>query len=116
VLLILTGVGCLAGNPDLRQLAIWPVGYFGDWLPFAMISRALFVYHDILPLIFGVFSFVIAIDVVLGSRPAAKTCFFAIWCALSLGSWIFFAPWRYAMEGYGWDIRAWYPCIFEGRT
>jgi dolichyl-phosphate-mannose--protein O-mannosyl transferase len=115
-LLILAAVGYFAGNSDLTQLVIWPVGYFGSWLPFALVPRVLFVYHYLLPLIFGVFSFVIAIDVILGSHRTAKTCFFAIWCLLSLGSWIFFAPWCYAMEGYDWGIRAWYPWIFEGRT
>jgi dolichyl-phosphate-mannose--protein O-mannosyl transferase len=93
--LLLLGVaafGYCAGNAELCNLAIWPIGYFASWLPFALIPRVIFVYHYLIPLIFGVFSFAVAIDVLLKKHPIAKSCFFASWSIAGIGSWPFFAP------------------------
>jgi dolichyl-phosphate-mannose--protein O-mannosyl transferase len=109
----LSVIGYFLGNTDLTALAIWPVGYFASWLPFALIPRVIFVYHYLVPLIFGIFAFAASLELLLSRVPVVRTCFFVIWCAISLTSWVFFAPWCYAMEGYDWDIRAWYPWIFE---
>jgi dolichyl-phosphate-mannose--protein O-mannosyl transferase len=106
-------VGYFVGNTDLTALAIWPVGYFTSWLPFALVPRVIFVYHYLVPLIFGVFAFAASVEVILSRAPVARACFFALWIGTALISWVFFAPWCYAMEGYDWNIRTWYPWLFE---
>jgi dolichyl-phosphate-mannose--protein O-mannosyl transferase len=111
--IILAVFGYLNGNVRWAGLSMWSVGYFASWLPFALIPRVIFVYHYLVPLIFGVFAFAASIDVALEKFPVAKNAFFVVWFVASMGSWVFFAPWCYAMTGFDWGIRTWNRWMFD---
>jgi dolichyl-phosphate-mannose--protein O-mannosyl transferase len=111
--LVASVIGYFIGYLPWTNLAIWAAGYLASLLPFALIPRVIFVYHYLVPLIFGVFAFATALDVLLARFPVAKNCFFVIWCVVALSSWVFFAPWCYAMTGYDWGIRTWYRQMFD---
>jgi dolichyl-phosphate-mannose--protein O-mannosyl transferase len=111
--LIAAALGYFLGRIELCNLGIWAAGYFASLLPFALIPRVIFVYHYLVPLIFGVFAFAAAIDVLMLRFPVAKNCFFVVWFVMAAASWVFFAPWCYAMTGYDWGIRTWYRQLFD---
>jgi dolichyl-phosphate-mannose--protein O-mannosyl transferase len=111
---VLGVIGYFVGNSDLTALVIWPVGYLSSLLPFALVPRVIFVYHYLVPLIFGIFGFASCMELLMLNVPVARICFFVLWCAVSISFWIFFAPWCYGMCGYDWVIRTWHPWIFFG--
>lgn len=112
VCLITAIIGYWVGNRGVAELIIWPIGYYASWLPFALIPRALFVYHYLVPLIFGICSVCAVIDVLLSRMSYNRAIVFTIWLAIAISTWIFFAPWCYAMEDYDWSIRTWRPRLF----
>ena len=111
--LMLAIVAYVMGNVPVVGLVIWPVGYFASLLPFALIPRALFVYHYLVPLIFGAFSVTAFVDVLLSNNLSVRGCVFTLWLVFVIGSWVFFSPWCYAMEGTNWRARTWYRGMFR---
>lgn len=112
ICLFLAIFGYFVGNVGLTKLIVWPAGYYSSWLPFALIPRVLFVYHYLVPLIFGCFSFVVALDVLLSNAKKWKTAIFVLIAIAEILSYIFFAPWTYAMAGYSWSARIWKKKMF----
>lgn len=105
--LFLAVCGYFFGNVGLTKLIVWPAGYYASWVPFALIPRVLFVYHYLVPLIFGCFSFVTALDVILSNVKKWRVAVLVLICVAEIMMYVFFAPWTYAMEGFNWGIRMW---------
>lgn len=112
ICLFLAGFGYFFGNVGLTKLIIWPAGYYASWIPFCLIPRVLFVYHYLVPLIFGCFSFAAALDVLLSNYKKWKSSLFVLIAALTITMYIFFAPWMYAMANFNWGIRTWKSKMF----
>ena len=111
--LALAIISYVIGNAPVTSLVIWPVGYYASLLPFALVPRVLFVYHYLVPLIFGVFSVTTFIDVLLSNQLRLRSCILTLWLIATLCSWMFFAPWCYAMTNTNWKIRTWYSGMFR---
>ena len=99
-------------NSSLLQACIWPIGYFSSWLPFALIKRSIFVYHYLIPLMFGVLCFSTFTDIILQKHKTFRSCFFTLLNISCFICWIFFTPFLYSMVGYDWGIRMWYKDFF----
>ena len=102
----------IKGNSSLFQSCIWAVGYFSSWLPFALIKRSVYVYHYLIPLMFGVLCFCTLTDILLQKYKIIHSCFFALLNISCFACWIFFTPFLYSMVGYNWHIRMWYKNFF----
>lgn len=110
--IILAMLGYFYGNSGLTKLIIWPAGYYASLIPFALIPRVLFVYHYLIPLIFGCFSFVTSMDVIFSGNRQLRTCVFVLLIVFCFIFYVFYAPWIYAMKGYDWNIRYWKSKMF----
>lgn len=99
-------------NWNLLQISIWPFAYFSSWLPFALVPRILYVYHYLIPLMFGVLSFATFIDVAFQNHRVVSSCLFTLLIISGFILWIYYTPWLYAMSGYDWDSRKWYKNFF----
>ncbi|OHT12660.1 Dolichyl-phosphate-mannose-protein mannosyltransferase [Tritrichomonas foetus] len=100
------------GNYEVTKLIIWPAGYYASWVPFVLIPRVLFVYHYLVPLIFGVFSFAAVLEVMFSNTRALRSMIFVLLITTCLIVYIFFAPFSYALKGYDWGIRKWYKKMY----
>lgn len=101
-------VALIFNNICILQILIWPAGYYASFLPFALIKRTTFVYHYLIPLIFGIMSFAVSIEVIFSQYKRTRACIMIILIVSGLASWVFFAPWCYSMTGYSWYSRRWY--------
>jgi len=55
-------------------VSVFSTGYFCSFLPFSLIKRVLFLYHYIIPLIFGVLLYVSLVDMFLPISKRWKSC------------------------------------------
>ncbi|EAY15251.1 Dolichyl-phosphate-mannose-protein mannosyltransferase, putative [Trichomonas vaginalis G3] len=102
----------VTGKWNLLWISIWPCGYFASWLPFALIPGSLFVYHYLVPLMFGVFCFSTSIDILFQNCRIISSCLFSLMIFFAFVLWIFYTPWLYGMVGYEWKSREWYKDFF----
>lgn len=105
--IVLAVCGYFFGNVGLTKVIVWPAGYYASWLPFALIPRVLFVYHYLVPLIFGCFSFAVALEVMLSNFKKWKTAIIILIISSEIVMYIFYLPWTNGMAGYNWSIRLW---------
>lgn len=112
ICLILSVFGYFFSNYKLTKLIIWPAGYYSSWLPFALIKRSIFIYHYLIPLIFGIFSFGALLDVLLMKFKKYRACIFTLLIVSAIGQYIFFMPLCTALKGYQWNIRKWYKKMY----
>jgi dolichyl-phosphate-mannose--protein O-mannosyl transferase len=75
-------------NPALITLTI---GFFGQWLPWALVSRIAFIYHFLPAVPFGVLAIATVVARLWGGRPAARAAAFG-YVALVAAAFVFFHP------------------------
>ena len=82
-------------------VSIFSVGYICSYLPFCLIPRILFIYHYIIPLIFGILTFVAFIDTFVENKY--KTFILQISQFLTIFALIYWSPICY---GYPSDYKS----------
>lgn len=112
ICIILAVFGYFYSNYKLTKLIIWPAGYYSSWIPFMFIHRAIFIYHYLVPLIFGIFSFGALLDVIFSRYRKFRACVFTLLIVGVIGQYIFFMPLCSALKGYQWSIRKWYKKMY----
>ena len=105
---VLAIFGYFYENYGLTKLIIWPVGYYASLFPFALIKRVIFIYHYLIPLIFGIFSFIALLEVLFCNKKAFRACIFVTLIVAVFGQYLFYAPFCYGLSNYKWSIRKWY--------
>jgi dolichyl-phosphate-mannose-protein mannosyltransferase len=70
-------------------------GYWLSYLPFALISRDLFLYHYAIPLLFGCCNLGVLIDKEM--PPMAKGFCLTMFAAMAILGYVLWCPWVYAL-------------------
>jgi dolichyl-phosphate-mannose--protein O-mannosyl transferase len=81
------------------------LGWALNILPFALVSRALFLYHYAIPLIFGCCNLAGLIEE-CASPHARGFCYCAVMASASLG-FLLWCPWAYALQTPDFDFLVW---------
>lgn len=75
---------------------IYVVGYLSSLLPFALIKRALFYYHYIIPTIFGIMAFTSLVELYIRNYYL-RVMAFVVACGLTTAAYIYWSPFAYAL-------------------
>lgn len=113
----LSSLGVLFGlffwKPKRREMKTWLyLGYFLNWLPFALIGRVLFLYHYLSALVFAIaiatFYF---IDSLGKARENGKGMIAGAIVLLALLGFLFFLPLSYGLplSSKAYELRVWLP-------
>jgi dolichyl-phosphate-mannose-protein mannosyltransferase len=89
------------------RVLVFPIGYCSSLFPFAAIRRTLFFYHYIIPNIFGMLSFVGAVDLLMNQLPRAKAVILTYAQVLTGVAFFFWSVWTYGIPMEDFDIRLW---------
>jgi dolichyl-phosphate-mannose-protein mannosyltransferase len=100
-------------DQEVLVLLVWPIGYLASWLPFSLIERDVFVYHYLIALIFGIFSFATFVDIIGDNSVVIKICFIMICVLIVLGSFIYLSPLVYGLPDYDAFSRSWYEKMID---
>jgi dolichyl-phosphate-mannose--protein O-mannosyl transferase len=98
--LALVGVfACLIGCRRPRGVTAvrFAVGWAVSYLPFFLVPRTLFLYHYLIPLIFGALSYGAALDLWIGNKTVKKILVFYSMSAVIFG-FVCYAPHAYGTE------------------
>lgn len=87
--------------------ASFAFGYCASYFPFAFIKRAMFFYHYIIPIIFGIITFVTALDNLLINHQIIKAAILTLAQIVSALAFFFWSPWTYGISMQDFDIRLW---------
>jgi dolichyl-phosphate-mannose--protein O-mannosyl transferase len=89
------------------RVMAFPIGYCSSLFPFAAITRGLFFYHYIIPNIFGMLTWVSAVDLLMEEWPRAKAVVLTYTQVLTGLAFFFWAVWSYGIPMEDFDIRLW---------
>jgi dolichyl-phosphate-mannose--protein O-mannosyl transferase len=89
------------------RIMAYAIGYCCSLFPFAKMTRQLFFYHYIIPNLFGMFTFVALIDLLLVKFPRFKAGALTYVQVLTALAFFFWSVWTYGIEMQDFDIRLW---------
>ncbi|OHT09246.1 Dolichyl-phosphate-mannose-protein mannosyltransferase [Tritrichomonas foetus] len=88
--------------------ASFAFGYCASYFPFSLIKRAAFFYHYIIPIIFGIITFVATVENLLYKHQTMKAFILVYAQIFTVLAFFFWAPWTYGYPMEDFDVRLWY--------
>ncbi|KAK8894078.1 hypothetical protein M9Y10_022510 [Tritrichomonas musculus] len=87
--------------------ASFAFGYCASYFPFAFIKRAMFFYHYIIPIIFGIITFTTTVDNLLINHQVIRAIILTSAQIITAIAFFFWSPWTYGIPMEDFDIRLW---------
>ena len=107
IILILNTIFYLRFLRKIKTSLFIILGFIINYLPFALITRPMFLYHYLSALIFGILALCFSIDAIKNKR--LKVIIFILIVTLAIASFFFFAPLTYGlkMSASAFNLRLW---------
>ena len=80
------------------------IGYLLSYLPFAIISRDMFLYHYAIPLLFGIYNICNLVD---ETSPKARGFLFCLLSSMCLFGYFLWNPWVYGLTTPDFNFLVW---------
>ena len=80
------------------------IGYMTNLLPFALVPRITFLYHYVIPLLFGIWNVAAFLDTLSPKTKGFITCLIA---TLSVAGYFLWAPLSYGLEELDFHFIIW---------